>query len=527
MHSMVVRETTDIPQYEPLDVLIAPTDAIRSDDPFGIALEATFYGPGGAMVTVPGFFDERLGYVVRFSPTEVGPWRLRTCSTEPTLDALEGRITCVPNENPHIRGPLSIDAEHPRHMLWSDGEHVFVLGYEANWLLLVDQQPSNLGRIDTFLDSISAHGFNMVTVNLYAHTCRGWLTAEQEDDDRYIKPALAPWVGGNDAPDYRRFDSAFFAHADRVMDDLRARGILAHIMIHVYNKQVNWPELGSSEDDLYWRYVLARYQAFPNVIWDVAKESYYQPPEYIWRRVGTIRQLDGYGRLVTVHDANTPYNPEREHSMRWHHPDKELSDVLGDFKADQVHTHWYEDAARNYAAWPRPYMNIEYGYEQGVEDLPTYRVKQDWREVLRRTWRVVMGGAYPNYYYSNMAWNLFVPLPEPPGYRPHGILKRFWEDTHFWTLAPNPAPLGDSDAGDGIQDGVFCRCAIGAEYVVWDEQGEGFTLLIDGDKLLSGAWLNPLSGETVAIEPVRPGEHRFTPPWGAGAWAVLHLTSRT
>lgn len=508
-----------IKRYHPVDLVVASGTAGVPGSPFDAEFAATFTGPAGQALTVPGFYDGDRGYIVRFCPTLKGPWHYETRSSVLALDGVAGSLQCIPNDNPDLHGQLLVDAAHPHHFIFEDGTRRFLMGYEVNWLMMIDQRPSDLTRIDAFLDSITRAGFNMLTVNVYAHSCLRWLTADQESDDRYIKAVLAPWVGGNDSPDYGRFDLGFFRHFDRVMLDLLRRGVLAHVMIHVYNKQVNWPELGSSDDDRYWRYVIARYQAFCNIIWDTSKESYYQPPEYIWYRLGTIRHLDGYRRLITVHDANTLHTPGNEWRERWHDPRKELSDDLADFKSDQVHQDWYADAARNYGARQRPYVNIEYGYEEGVEDLPTYSVKQDWREVLRRTWLVTMGGGYPNYYYSNTAWNLFVPTPEPPGYAAHRLFVSFWEGTRYWTLGPDNRPLGESPL-----EGIYYRAHPGREYVVFDETGKGFHLTIEGAAgELRADWFNPLTGQRIQARNCSDGTHQLTPPWGSGNWAVLHL----
>ena len=80
--------------------------------------------------------------------------------------------------------------------------------------------------------------------------------------------------GTNQAPDHTILNVDFFQGLDRLMTYLHDKGILVHLMIQVQNKQVNWPERRSAEDDLYWRYVVARYQAFGNIIWDVGKESF-------------------------------------------------------------------------------------------------------------------------------------------------------------------------------------------------------------------------------------------------------------
>ena len=112
--------------------------------------------------------------------------------------------------------------------------------------------------------------------------------------------------GTNDEPDFSTLNVAYFQHLDRVIDWLEARGIVAHLMIYVWNKLVNWPELGSDADDMYYDYVIKRYQAFPNVVWDVSKEALNNPrctEAYALERIRRIRALDAYGRLITVHDG--------------------------------------------------------------------------------------------------------------------------------------------------------------------------------------------------------------------------------
>lgn len=514
-------ESAVVERYHLVDLALAPTTAAVPGNPFVVEFGATFYGPAGQALTVPGFYDGDNGYLVRFSPTVEGTWHYQSHSDIPALDGAKGVVHAVPNENPNIHGPLHVDPHHPHHFLYEDDTRCFLMGYEVNWLPLIDQVPSDLTRIDAFLDSIAGAGFNMVTINTYAHAFRSAVPEGLESDPRYATPRLAPWVGGNDSPDYDRFNVAFFRHYDRVTVDLLERGLLAHTMIQVYNKSVNWPEFGSDADDLYWRYFIARYQAFCNVIWDPAKESYRQPAAYVWDRLGLIRQLDGYRRLVTVHDANTPSRPKAGWIRRFHDPRKDLSDALADFKSDQVHQDWYADALRNYGASQRPYVNIEYGYERGVEALPSCNPDGwwDWREVLRRTWLVTMGGAYPNYYYCNTAWSLFLPFPEPPGYAAHRRHRDFWLGTHYWLLTPDNTPLGSS-----IREGVYCRANQGREYVVWDESGEGFELTVARtDVELNATWFDPITGERVDAGVVSNGTHHFVPPWGSGNWAVLHV----
>jgi len=510
---------TELTQYEPCDLGLAPATLKVSGNPFDVEFQMTFRGAGGRVITVPGFYDTDLGYVVRFAAPTPGVWRFASVSGEADLDGITGSLNATGCPNPRVHGRLCIDPEHPRHFLFEDGTRYYMMGYEADWLMLIDQDSARTERIEGFLDAIVASGFNLVTVNAYAYHCPGWLTPEQERDPRYITPRHAPWPGGNDRPDYGGFDAVFFRHHDRVMEMMRERGLLAHIMVHVYNKGVNWPDAGSPDDERFWRYFVARYQAFCNVVWDTAKESYNRPPEYIWGRIATLRRHDGYGHLVTVHDANRPPGSESRRPESAYHPRKDWSDALADFKADQIHKDHYRDALRNYLALPRPYVNIEYGYEQGVEDLPTYAVKQDWREVLRRTWLVTMGGAYANYYYSNTAWNLFVPEPEPPGYAVHRLYVDFWLETQWWLLVPDDRPLGSK-----VVSGIYCRANPGVEYVVMAETGDAFRLHVKGGSgALVSTWVNPFTGDRHQAGVVTNGEHTFRSPWPEAAFAVLHV----
>ncbi|MEM7014032.1 MAG: hypothetical protein AAF585_21445 [Verrucomicrobiota bacterium] len=50
---------------------------------------------------------------------------------------------------------------------------------------------------------------------------------------------------------------------------------------------------------------MKRYQAYPNLIWDISKEALlygHDDMSYVTGRIDRLRRLDGHGRLLTVHD---------------------------------------------------------------------------------------------------------------------------------------------------------------------------------------------------------------------------------
>jgi len=511
-----------VSQYHLVDLVVADAHASVSGNPFDVDLWATFRGPEGAVLTIPGFYDSQLGFVIRFSPECLGQWTYEISCGQLTSRGIEGTVDCCSCDEHPLSGPLRVDAEHPHHFLFANGTRCFLMGYECNWLMMVDQQVGRLTRIEQLLDDLVNYGFNMVSVNGYAyiHPSRWDPEWQTSGDPIFVTPTLSPWAGTQAEPDYQRLNPDFFAHFDRVMLAAMARGVLVHLMIQVYNKGVTWPDMRSVGDDRYWRYFVARYQAFYNVIFDPAKEAVNRPADYVQDRIALMRSLDGYSRLMTVHDPN--------HMWAWHswpyhrrfaEPERELVENLVDFRSDQIHLFWYEDALRNYRTAQRPYLNAEYGYERGVQEIPTSNPlrMQHWREVLRRTWLVTMGGGYINYYYVNTAWTLFLHRPIPPGYAAHRIYREFWEHTDYWLLAPDNAPLV------GQPSDVYCRCDPGREYVVFDEAGGAFDMILAGDGAYTARWLNPVGGEYVEIGSVAPGQQRFSPPFGRGNWAVLHL----
>lgn len=489
-------------------------------NPFDVEFRATLTGPDGALITVPGFYDAERGFLVRVSLPTLGQWRAVTASNVDGLNGLSFDLVAVDSDNPREHGPLLVDSVHPRHFVHADGNRFFLRGYEVDWLLMIDQHDGELSRVRSFVESIEAAGFTMVTVNAYAHSFRQWVPEDLEKDGRWVVPTIAPWPGGNASPDYSRLDPDFFEHMDKVIAHLQSRGIATHLMFHVYNKDVNWPELGSADDDRYWKYLLARYQAFSTIIWDTAKESYYQPPEYIWTRIALIRQQDAYRRLLTVHDANLPAYVDRR--RQYGDANKELIDMLTDFTADQILQDIYPDALEHHLRYTKPYVNIEFGYESGIDDLPSDHPDHDqhWREVTRRMWHIVMGGGYPNYYYRNTAWSLFVPFPEPPGYATVRVLADFWDSVGYWSLTP-----GDSLVG-AVEE-VFCRAQPGTEYVVYTDHGTPFDLAIShATEPLLGVWLDPLRGARADAGVFADGTHHFASPWGNQTPAVLHLARR-
>jgi len=434
-----------VPQYHVHDFeLKSETQHVN---PFKVALNATFVHESGyRIVNLPGFYDGDGIYKIRFSPSIEGEWNGLTNSEDPVLNKLElDTVDCVAGQNVNVRGVLQIDPLNEQRFAWENGEPFVTLGFECDWLFSYHQRAPDLCR--QHLSLIRDRGFSTVVTNLYAHT--GFSTPEagqnrQKRDERpidptvvYGPPSLYCWGGNNDAPDHSVMNVDFFRDYDAMMAVLHELGMVAHIMIQVQNKHVKWPTPLSSDDDLFWRYVVARYQAYGNVVWDVGKESYNLHRQmgghsYALNRIDFVRAHDAYGHLVTVHDS-AGSSPGRNSEL----------DCACDFVSDQVHLGdvyaYNREAIRRGRISPTPYLNIEYGYELGVDQLKTYTggTTKRWEDVLMWTYALYMGGAYANYYYDNTSWDLIKFEPEPPGWARYRALKALLDSIPFNSMRPD------------------------------------------------------------------------------------------
>ncbi len=474
------------------------------DNPFALPFSAEVTGPKGVRLTVPGFYDGQWTWKVRIAPTEVGPWSLVTSSSDPGLDKQRVDFSCVRNPNDAVHGGLRIDSQHPTQFVYEDGTRYFPMGYECDWLWAMDSADPQLTTINPFLDKICSHGFNFILLNTYAHDT-SWRNGHTADDD-FGPPPLYAWEGSNDKPDHSRFNLTYWQHYDRVMDAMYRRGIVAHIYLRVYNKQVNWPANGSAEDDLYYRWLIARYAAYPNVTWDLAKEANKERDlEAKLVRLRAFRANDPYHRLLTVHDDKATY-------------DSGAYNGVVDYRTDQQHTEWRKVMLAHRAQHAWPVINAEFGYECGPKGLSdkTYSLAQTPEEICRLGWQMYMAGGFAAYNYTYTAWDVIRPLDTPKGYEYFKHLRDFFVATDYWRM--NPV--------EGVVHDGTCLAEAGREYVVYLDSAQPFTITLQGlTGSLKGEWYQPLTGVRVGAGMIGAGASELAPPtqWGSDP-VVLHLT---
>lgn len=460
-----------------------------SPNPCEVKFDVNFQHESGSEISVPGFFDGDRKYVVRFCPPLAGRWTYESTSDTRGLDDQTGHLAVLDDGN--HRGGIIIDPDSDRRFRYQNGNSYYPIAFESDWLFALDAENSDdIPATRKFVDSLAENGFNQVVMNVFAYDVNWGKDKRLDPRYEYGSPDVFPFAGNNETPDHSRLNVEYFQRLDRVIEYLNEKNIAAHLMIYVWNKRVNWPKAGSAADNRYFDYVVKRYQAYPNLIWDISKEALgygHNDVNYITGRIKRLRELDAYDRLITVHD----YGYCRRFTR------------MVDFVSVQLwNSELYGVMKKVRSDMPgKPILNIEHGgYERGpyVVFNGNYTSPET---CLERAWQCVFAGTYPTHYWQGAAWNVVVPdineLPEEDRPRLHyyrhmqSFIDRF---------DVNSLKAGDkkSNAGFALHNGKDLYIY----YVPKECEFIGLRLPSElRGKTMSGTWFNPYDGSY--SDPVR------------------------
>lgn len=383
----------------------------ETNKPLEVKFNAVFQHVNGKLMEIPGFYNGEKTWIIRFCPSLEGRWIYQTNSSLKSLDRMTGEVIVIPNQNSNRHGTVEICKENPRRFIYEDGTPYFPLAFEMDWLFALDADNAvGIPRTRQIIESLEENGFNKVIMNVYAYNAK-W--GERESIDplyNFAEPEIFPFGGNNAHPDHGTINIGFFKHFDRVMQHLHENEIVSHLMIYVWNKKVNWPKPGSMEDNMYFDYVVKRYQAFPNLVWDISKEALaygMDDMDYIVERIDRLRKLDGHKRLVTVHD----YKFCRSYPG------------LVDFVSVQEwRPNLYNEMLKIVSEHPdKPVFNVEHGgYEKTMHSIFD-GAYNDPVVCLERSYTCIFAGTYTTYYWQNSSWYelVFEPFALPEENQPH------------------------------------------------------------------------------------------------------------
>lgn len=387
-------------------------------DPFNdVTLDAVVSGPDGQTQTVPAFWAGEKYWKVRFASSVPGTFHLRSVCGEQADAGLHGcatELTIIPyqGDNPLYRhGPLRIAADG-HHLSHADGTPFFWLA-DTWWMGLTKRLTWPVGFQTLALDRWEK-GFNVVQI------VAGLYPDMEPFDPRGANEAGFPWT-----PDYASINPDYFRMADRRIRYLVETGLMPCI-VGCWGYFL--PLLGIANMQKHWRYLVARYGAYP-VVWCLAGEG--QMPFYLaehpaedsklqkrgWTELGAyLRQIDPFHRLVTIHDGTQ--NVEDPAVLDFDLLQTGHGDRLSLPNTTEMITE------RSHRQPPMPVINGEVCYEG---------IGESCRQEVQRMmfWTCLLSGAAGHTYGANGIWQVNT-REKPFGPSPHGLAwgNTPWEDAY-------------------------------------------------------------------------------------------------
>lgn len=403
-------------------------------DPFHeVELDVVIQDPTRQEYRVPAFWAGENTWTVRHAAPGAGKYKYRTiCSDKSNGDLHErrGELTVSPytGENPLYRhGPVRVASDR-RHFEHADGTPFFWLG--DTWWMGLCQRLHWPDDFRVLAADRVRKGFTVVQI------VAGLYPDMPQFDPRGANEAGYPWER-----DYARINPAYFDMADLRIQYLVAQGIVPCV---VGGWGYYLPVLGLDRMKQHWRYLVARWGAYP-VVWCLAGEG--TMPYYLsaskesdralqkrgWTEVGAyVRGIDAYHHPVTIHPSDTARDSVEDQSVL----DFDMLQTGHSDRASIPNT-----VRRVTGSLPRsPKMPVLVGevcYE-GIMEASRQEVQRF------MFWACMLSGAAGHTYGANGVWQVNT-AEQPYGLSPHG---RSWGDVP-WDVAyqlPGSRQLGFAKA---------------------------------------------------------------------------------
>jgi len=332
--------------------------------------------------TVDGFYDGNGLYKVRFMPSFTGKYSFEIWGNFSAATYSGEFEVTEPSKNNH--GPVRIASTY--HFAYEDGTPYYPIGTTCYaWAL----QPSEM-RIQT-LETLKKNVFNKIRFCIfpkhYDYNFKDPVSFPYEgtpcDTSGINKQNFMQYYGaapGNNW-NFKKFNPAHFQLIENCIKDLRDLGIEADLIVmHPYDRW-GFSQMDPEEDDLYWRYVIARFSSYRNIWWSLANEYDLMIKKTIrdWERfAGIICEKDQYMHLRSIHNCRPFY----DYSRPWiTHCSIQRQDV---YKTAEYVDEWRE-------RYKKPVVIDEVAYEGNIQ--------HGWgnisgKELVRRFWEATCRGGY-------------------------------------------------------------------------------------------------------------------------------------
>lgn len=417
-----------LPQYSICEIVITQTPYASNQESLAYTepdVKAVFTRvTDNRKLTVHGFYDVDTGtgqivFKIRFNASEQGNWRYDVSCTR-QADGAPCGVT-APSKTFTVsgsarRGFLRRDPSFPKKFVYDSSFHPFIWG--QTYYQIVTNAVAG-GGWQTAVTNSRDKGLNKVRMLLYPW----WPYYTPYGDTQ-------PFNGGTTTPNHDAINVNHWRKFDQVVNklyitnDLEGSPMLAEIILFKDKAVGTDPATGTPindpgrvfgsvpQDDRYVRYAVARYAAFPNVMWCLSNEwqTARNDAAYWTNRATTLTNNDPWAfdashtrpRALSIHPHNearfsfsapTFYNWPAQDVLQWsigHDPCVPGSNPC--VNSDE----WANFGITNNLSDNRPVVNDEYGYINSKlnGNCATVFTPDDER---RGMWAIAVAGGYGSF----------------------------------------------------------------------------------------------------------------------------------
>jgi hypothetical protein len=491
-------------------------------NPFAdVAMDGIFTAPDGAQYVMPGFYDGKGTWRVRFAPRLAGRWTLQTSSRPHDAELCqEVAFDVAPSDS---RGTLQATPGRAWGFHWESGEPAFLMGDTV--YNLFGMAHCGLG-VDDFLERRAQQGFNLLRVRLPVspfHPPDGYSSWQHR--------RTWPWGGSEQSPQFDRFDLGYFRTVDWVVRKVEALGLGLEMIMEAWGFEYPFNarhRFTPEWEQLWMRYLIARYDAFNCVWFWTPMNEYEYYPDGDWRhnpvadrwamRIARwIKATAPHGHIVSVH--NGPTAPPFGQRFR-QDPAAIDAIMLQTWGTTDANDGWLasgieETAAAALEGWQGSALLAEWGYERNPRfqlRMPGHRYC-DVDHTRRGAWRGVFSGMGIIHGFEN-SWGPWGVLDQDqPGVAQLLQVRRFLtEIVPFHSLRPAPELAPSSDTAEG--EAALALASTSRDTVAFYlPTGRRARVPAELGSLHKARWFEPRTG---SLELATPSAHGAYEPPDAG-----------
>lgn len=383
--------------YEFVEVTLN-VDQSAAANPFtDVTVDGTFAPKGGQPLSVDGFCDSADGrlFRIRFMPSKPGTYNYTVKYREGAFEKTHQGSFEAKDERK--KGLVRVDPEFPSHFQWEGSkERFFWNGTTAYWLAGWDDE-----TIRESLDRLDQFRVTRVRAALSGRVKDGGAWFENVAATDKFSFLLNPWVARNPASveqpgfDVTRFNMDYWQKWERLLQNARSKDMVVSVIFYVDGLRPGVDPfgkagMGGADEQRYYRYAVARFAPFTNVMWDLANEyRLFRDDAWAEKMGAFVKQCDPYKHLTSTHghgDFHFRQSPWADFALYQSWDEHGGYDFMLKNREEQEKT-----------GRVIPQVNEEYGYEDHYPQGWGENRKAPARSAETRAriaWEICMAGGY-------------------------------------------------------------------------------------------------------------------------------------